>query len=223
MNISIIYEDSHILVCKKPAGFPVQTKQMGRPDCVSELRNYLYEKEKKEPYLGLVHRLDQPVQGLMVFAKNKKAAADLSGQVTKHLLCKHYLAVVCGSLSAQKGTLTDYIVKDGRSNTSRIAKEGEKDAKEAILHYQIIAEKEGLALAEIELVTGRHHQIRVQFAHAGLPLWGDVKYNPEFAEKRAMVALCAYQLGFTHPVTKKQMTYEMRPEGEVFQKLLPEA
>lgn len=159
----------------------------------------------------------------MVFAKNKKAAADLSSQVTKHLLCKHYLAVVCGSLSAQKGTLTDYIVKDGRSNTSRIAKEGEKDAKEAILHYQIIAEKEGLALAEIELVTGRHHQIRVQFAHAGLPLWGDVKYNPEFAEKRAMVALCAYQLGFTHPVTKKQMTYEMRPEGEVFQKLLPEA
>lgn len=199
----ILYEDKEILVCRKSSGIAVQSARLGEKDLVSILNNHLAEqarareasengvKKKKasggtgfEP-IRVVHRLDQPVEGVLVFAKTKKAAAGLSKQVTDGTMKKTYQAVCCVTEkgrkwledSAEWHTLTDYLVKDARTNTSSVTEKGRKDAKEARLSFRIVARFGDLALTEIALDTGRHHQIRVQMAHAGLPLYGDVKYN----------------------------------------------
>jgi 23S rRNA pseudouridine1911/1915/1917 synthase len=212
----IIYEDKEILVCKKPAGLPVQSARIGTRDMVNILKNYRKEKEDAT-YIGLVHRLDQPVEGVMVFAKTKDAAAKLSRQVTDGRMKKQYLAVVCGKPKLRADRLVDYLLKDGRTNTSRIVKEGTKEAKRAELSYEILEEKDDYALAEISLFTGRHHQIRVQMAGAGMPLAGDRKYNRgEGAQAAATVALAAYRLTFLHPKTGKEMTFQVKPEGALF-------
>ena len=210
----ILFEDPHILVCKKPAGIPVQTRNPGIPDMESILKNHLRETSpsQKELYLAVVHRLDQPVEGVMVFAKTRKAAADLNRQLQSASFGKYYQAVVCGKLPAKSGTLTDYLVKDGRTNTSRICTKDTPGAKSAVLSYEVIKIQEQplLSLVDIRLQTGRHHQIRVQMAHAGAPLWGDNRYHPEFVSKRGYfpIALCAYKLSFNHPVTGKSMVFQ---------------
>lgn len=214
--MKILYEDGQILVCVKPAGIPVQSASVGTKDMVSILRNYRMEKER-ELYVGLVHRLDQPVQGVMVFAKTKAAAADLSRQVSDGRMKKQYLAVVCGKPAEKEGVLVDYLLKDGRTNTSSIVKKETKGAKRAELSYRIVREMQGFALAQINLVTGRHHQIRVQMAGAGMPLAGDRKYNRgEGADASKYVALAAHRLEFFHPVTGKKLCFEEEPEGELF-------
>lgn len=216
MEIEILYEDRQILVCKKPAGIPVQSAKVGVKDMVSILKNYRNEKEHNA-YVGLVHRLDQPVQGVMVFAKTKEAAAELSRQVTDGRMKKHYLAVVCGKPARKEGHLVDYLLKDGRANTSSIVKAGVKGAKKAELDYVIRKETEGYALAQIQLLTGRHHQIRVQMAGAGMPLAGDRKYHTGAGTKAgSYVALAANRLTFIHPSKKKIMSFEVEPEGEFF-------
>ncbi len=216
MKMDILYEDGQLLVCRKPAGVPVQSARVGTQDMVSLLKNYRMEREK-DSYIGLVHRLDQPVQGVMVFAKTKQAAAKLSGQAADGRMKKEYLAVICGKPAAKEGQLVDYLLKDGRTNTSSIVKEGVKGAKRAELSYQILAEAEGYALARIRLLTGRHHQIRVQMAGAGLPLAGDRKYNPGAgAEAAPFVALAAHRLSFIHPGTGKAMEFLAEPEGGLF-------
>ncbi len=219
MELEIIYEDKQIIICNKPAGIPVQSARIGIKDMVSILKNYRNEKENLtgEPYLGLVHRLDQPVQGVMVFAKTKEAAAELSRQVSDGRMKKQYLAVVCGKPSEQEGTLVDYLLKDGKTNTSKIVKEGTRGAKKAILSYRVVREFEDRTLVEVDLKTGRHHQIRVQMAGAKMPLLGDRKYNREAVEENVpTVALAAYRLSFVHPKTKKVMTFEQMPKGPVF-------
>lgn len=206
MNIQnyILYEDQHIIVCQKEAGIAVQTARMSQMDMESALKNYLAAKNNnngKMPYLAVIHRLDQPVRGVLVFAKTPLAAKNLNAQVTNHSIGKYYLAQVDGVIPKETDTLEDYLLKDARTNTSKVVKAGTPNSKKAVLHYR----KKDEQTVEIELVTGRHHQIRVQLSHAGMPLKGDTKYNPNAMPGR--LGLCAYHLVLKHPKTGKEMEF----------------
>lgn len=224
MNLQILYEDEHIIVCYKPAGIPTQTKKLGEQDMVSLLKNYLYKKQKenKEPHLAVIHRLDQPVEGILVFAKTPFAAKELNKGLQGEDFGKHYKAVLWNIPKESAGMLEDYLVKDGRTNTSRVCSPSEKNAKKAVLSYEVIATgKDGdkdLSLVKVKLDTGRHHQIRVQMANLGCPIWGDAKYNTAMVQDRRFrqIALCAYRLEFVHPKTKKKTEFEVEPKGEGF-------
>ena len=199
----ILYEDQHIIVCKKEAGIAVQSARMSQMDMESALKNYLAAKQTgKVPYLAVIHRLDQPVRGVLVFAKTPFAAKELNRQVTEHRLGKYYLAEVEGTIPAEEGMLEHYLYKDGRTNTSSVVSDKTAGAKKAILYYK----KKDEHTIEIELVTGRHHQIRVQCASAGMPLKGDTKYNPQ-AKRGEPLGLCAYHLVLQHPKTGKKMDF----------------
>ncbi len=217
----IIYEDKEILVCHKPAGIAVQSAGVGNMDLESLLKNYIARKQPgKMPYLGVIHRLDQPVEGVVVFALNPKAAAALNRQMTSGQIRKTYLAVTAGDLPGKEGKLEDWLKKDGRTNTSRAVKEGTEGAKKAVLYWKLLETKETVdemrSLLEIRLETGRHHQIRVQMANAGMPLVGDRKYNPE-KTGREPLCLCSAALEIRHPLTGKKMQLQVRPAGEGFQ------
>ena len=219
--LNIIYEDAKILVCHKPAGLAVQNASFGKKDLESMVRNYLAEQSGRAvPYLGVIHRLDQPVQGVTVFAKDNKSAASLSAQVQDGRMKKYYLAVTDGIPEKEEAELVHYLKKDGRTNTSSVVDKNVTGAKRANLRYRVIqtvADKEQ-ALLEIELFTGRHHQIRVQMANIGCPIWGDSKYNTAPIQDRRFrqIALCAYRLEFEHPKTKEKMKFEIEPKGEGF-------
>ena len=227
MNLRILFEDEHIIVCYKPSGIPTQTAKLGAVDMVSLLKNYLYkeQKEKKEPYVAVIHRLDQPVEGILVFAKTPFAAKELNkGMQNGSGFGKYYKAVLCGVPVERAGTLENYLVKDSKTNTSRVASKSEKDAKKAVLEYEVIWVGEietSRTLVRIKLHTGRHHQIRVQMANIGCPIWGDTKYGVDkegtnVDKSWKQIALCAYRLEFVHPKTKKKMEFEIEPEGEGF-------
>lgn len=220
--LEIIYEDHAVLVCRKPAGTATQTRRLGQQDMETLLKNYRVQK-KEPPYIGIVHRLDQPVEGLMVFAKTKEAAANLSAQVASHTIGKHYYAIVqnpqdagiYGRLPGERGTLIDYLLFDKRQNRTIIVPEGEAGkGKKAVLDYQIIKQENELALLDITLHTGRQHQIRAQLAHRGCPILGDHKYGPEQPPetKRILPALCSYRLEFVHPSDGKAMDFLIQPE-----------
>ena len=216
----IIYEDKEILVCHKPAGIAVQSAGVGNMDLESLLKNYIARKQPgKMPYLGVIHRLDQPVEGVVVFALNPKAAAALNRQMTSGQIRKTYLAVTAGDLPGKEGELEDWLKKDGRTNTSRAVKEGIEGAKKAMLYWKLLETKETVdemsSLLEIRLETGRHHQIRVQMANAGMPLVGDRKYNPEKTGQEPL-CLCSAALEIRHPLTGKKMQFRVRPAGEGF-------
>ena len=221
-TFTIVYEDTDVLVCKKPAGIPVQTRKLGTPDMETLLMKYLMKNAKgKKPYLATIHRLDQPVSGLLVFAKTPAAAKALNAQLTTDGFSKDYEAIVCGIPSKAQGTLNHYLVKDGKTNTSRVCSKDTPGAKLAALDYQVIETipanrvkgpyKGDLARVRIHLHTGRHHQIRVQMAANSTPLWGDNKYNDAFAKEKGyhLVALCARHLSLCHPVTNKSMDFEI--------------
>ena len=187
MNYKIIFEDKDIIVCQKMAGIPVQTGKIGAIDLVSELKNYIMKSAKtkptKEPYLGVVHRLDQPVEGVILFAKNQVAAGALSKQLTTGIMNKCYYAVAAGvpKKGEEKGVLTDYLVKDAKTNSSSVTTKDK--GKESKLEYTLINQAtindKAFSLYDIHLLTGRHHQIRVQMANTKLPLLGDKKYGSE--------------------------------------------
>lgn len=226
MKVEILYEDEDILVCEKPYGMPVQGDKSRDTDLVSYLKNYIYEKEdmEEEPYLAMVHRLDRPVGGVMVFAKDQKAAADLSDQIQEGAMVKFYQAVVTGELPEDTGIMEDYLVKNGRTNTSKLVKKGTKGAKRAKLQYEVLdvfeTDKGILSYILIELITGRHHQIRVQMAGRGAGIYGDTKYNPLFAKtkkKYQQIALYATRLEFRHPATGEHMVFKTEPEGDAFE------
>ena len=217
---TILYEDKEIIVCHKKAGIAVQNARIGSMDMESMLKNYLAMKSPgKNPYLGIVYRLDQPVEGVLVFAKTKKAAAELSRQIAKGQMNKYYLAVSDKKASVPEGVLEDYLKKDGKTNTSKVANAHTADAKKARLSYKLVQElSEDRYLYSIQLDTGRHHQIRVQMAHGNMPLTGDRKYNPDSAASKGIsLGLCAYRLEFVHPVTKKKMQFETKPQGNAFE------
>lgn len=212
-KIEIIYEDNDIILCRKPAGVATQTKRLGQQDMISLLKNYR-AKKGEEPYVGVVHRLDQPVEGLMVFAKNQKAAASLSEQIRGHMFGKHYYAVSVHEAKTPEGILEDYLYTDKRENYTRVVDASNKEAKKAKLGYRFVEQIEDRYLYDITLFTGRQHQIRVQMAHMGCSLIGDHKYG-EVQEKKTL-ALCSYRLEFVHPITKKKMDYKIVPKGECF-------
>lgn len=211
---TIVYEDRDIIVCQKPSGFPVQNKKIGSMDMESSLRNYLVRKGE-QPYLAIIHRLDQPVQGILVFAKNKESANELSRQIQSGKMEKIYLAYVQGKPGEAEGCLHDELEKDARTNTSKVVNKKTKNSKTAMLEYKVIKETKEGALLEIHLQTGRHHQIRVQMAHAGMPIFGDTKYNPDAMKENRWteISLCAYRLSFLHPRTKKKMEFQAVPTG----------
>lgn len=202
--INIIYEDNHLLVVEKPINVPVQADKSGDEDLLTMLKKYLKEKYNKpgEVYLGLVHRLDRPVGGVMVFAKTSKAASRLSKQVQKHEFKKIYMAVIEGKVS-ESGTFKDKLKKDEKTNITRVSEDG----KEAELSYNLIGFVNNLSLVRISLKTGRSHQIRVQFASRKIPLYGDQKYNPNAVKNQ--IALFASKLEFKHPITKEVMSFEL--------------
>lgn len=207
----IVYEDEYMFVLWKRAGVPVQSARASVPDVMSLLRNRLAERGEREPYLALIHRLDQPVEGLFLAARNERAAADLSRQVKEHIhMEKWYQAAVCGKLPGKTGTLVDYLLKDSRTNLSRVVPAGTKGAKRCELSYEVLREEEGESLLKIRLLTGRHHQIRVQLAHAGFPIVGDRKYGKGECGDRPL-SLCACEIRFLHPETKEPMRFDAEP------------
>ena len=221
----ILYEDKDILVCHKPAGLAVQNARIGAMDLESMLKNYISTKNPgKMPYLAVVHRLDQPVEGVLVFALNQKAAASLSSQMTGKDASKKNLAVTDQIPENTEGILEDYLKKEPKGNVSSVVSKGTKGAKKARLAYKVLEtfqdQRTGTGkrvFVEIHLETGRHHQIRVQMSNAGMPLLGDCKYNPEDHSKFPL-GLCAVSLSFRHPGNEKKMEFQITPEGETFQK-----
>lgn len=221
----IIYEDDDILVCHKPAGVATQTKRLGQKDMESILKNYIAVNNRKAgrmqpPYIGIVHRLDQPVEGVMVYAKTPQAAAKLSAQVKKRFVGKHYYALVQlpeGKQSMeeigldQKGTLENEIAFDAKQNVSAVMPQKTKETKHACLDYEVVAQKGQKLLLDITLHTGRHHQIRVQLAHAGIPIVGDTKYGKYPANQ---LGLCSYRISFGHPSSGTEMDYTIMPKNE---------
>lgn len=208
--MKILYEDDTIIVCVKEAGVATQTKQIGQKDMESMLRTY--RMQKGEPsYIGVVHRLDQPVTGVMVFAKTKEAAANLSRQIATKSADKFYYAVTDGLPAQKKGTLEDYLLRDGRTNTSKVVSAKTEGAKRAELSYEVIAQDDKRAILRVQLHTGRHHQIRVQLANAGCPLVGDRKYNFKENMKPSgqQLLLCSYKISFKHPQTGRNVSYEI--------------
>lgn len=214
-QLEIIYEDETMVVCHKQPGIAVQTSKMGQQDMVSLLRNY-YTRKRENNQIFVVHRLDQPVEGVMIFARTKEAAAKLSKQVQEGQMDKQYVAVVQGIWEAKSGVLEDYLLRDGRTNTSRVVEKGTNGAKKARLSYQVERERNGASLVRIQLETGRHHQIRVQMAHAGHPLIGDKKYNQSSVPGYQPIGLCSVRTSFLHPLTGKKVEFTVEPQGSIF-------
>lgn len=237
--LNILYEDDQILVVWKPSGVESQESRGFGRDMVSEIRKHIHSQfpEKGIPYVGVIHRLDKPVSGILVYARTQKAASALSKQIAERRMKKKYLAVLCGNPVDNVDNFVDYMLKEGGENRSRIVDKGITGARRAELSYRIlktqVLEPYGeLSLAEITLKTGRHHQIRVQMAGHGLPLWGDQKYNTASGygwdlpdadgagglsqTGGAGLALSAWHLAFTHPATGKEMVFEKLPDGGIF-------
>lgn len=203
--INVIYEDNHIIVVEKPVNIPVQADDSKDLDFLSMIKKYIKDKYNKprNVYVGLVHRLDRPVGGIMVFAKTSKAASRLSEQVRLNKIKKVYHAVIEGK-PLKEGHLEDYLLKDSKTNTTKVNKSG----KLSILDYKLISTVENLSLVKVFLKTGRSHQIRVQFSSRNLPLYGDQRYNKN-AKVGQQIALYATSLSFKHPTTKETLTFEL--------------
>ena len=203
--INIIYEDNHLLVVEKPINVLVQEDESKDLDFLTMLKEFIKKRDNKpgNVYLGLVHRLDRPVGGIMVFAKTSKCASRLSEQVRNRTLKKTYYAVVEGKVE-KEATLKDYLLKDTKNNIVKVDKNG----KEAILNYELIEYKDGYSLVKINLKTGRSHQIRVQFSSRGHALYGDQKYNKN-SKVGEQIALFAKELELIHPTTKELMKFSI--------------
>lgn len=215
MALSIIDENKDYIVIHKPAGLATQTARLGEKDLISEVKNHLFLSGDKNSNVSVINRLDQPVEGLVLLAKNEKAAAILSRQLTENKIEKYYTAKVYGHLQETEGTLEDYLVKDGRTNLSKVSNKNDKQAKRAVLEYKVIESNDMTDTVQIHLITGRHHQIRVQFSNAGFPLLGDRKYgnseSMEYSNKKGVrtVSLKAYKLSFMDTSSKERRTYSI--------------
>lgn len=228
MNLKILYEDNHIIVVVKPVGIPVQQDKSGDIDMLTIIKKYLKEKYNKpgNVYLGLVHRLDRMVGGVMVFAKTSKAASRISEYIRNKDVKKKYLAIVNGKIPISKKSikLVNYLYKDERNNITKVVDENKKNAKEAILEYKAIKNlkynNKEYTLVDVDLHTGRHHQIRVQFANICHPLYGDIKYGKDINKVGQNLALFSYYLSFFHPTKDEYLEFCFKPyEQEKFDKI----
>lgn len=218
-DLKILYEDNHIIVVVKKPGIPTQEDKTGDKDMLTIVKEYIKVKYNKpgNVYLGLVHRLDRMVGGVMVFAKTSKAASRISEYIRQKNVKKRYLAVVNGTLpvSDQKVELRNYLVKNERLNMSRVVDSTTKGSKEAILEYKVLKNftynGKDYSLVDIDLHTGRHHQIRLQFANIGHPLYGDIKYGQKVNKVGQNLALFSYYLSFFHPTKDEYLEFEFKP------------
>ena len=221
-KLNVIYEDNHIIVVEKIPNIPSQGDKTGDVDMLTLIKNYIKEKYNKpgNVYLGLVHRLDRPVGGVMVFAKTSKAASRLSEEVRTKQIQKEYLVVVDGRFEKQKDILEDYLVKNGKTNMSKVVKETTNNSKYAKLDYEELKYNEeiDLSVLKVNLHTGRHHQIRVQLSHCGHSIFGDQKYGTRGQGKQ--IALWAYKLTIIHPISKKEMIFKSIPQKNKTWKIL---
>ena len=221
-KLNVIYEDNHIIVVEKPVNIPSQGDKTGDVDMLTIIKEYLKEKYNKpgNVYLGLIHRLDRPVGGVMVFAKTSKSAARLSEQVRDKVFKKKYLVIVNGKFDKETGVLSDYLLKNERKNMSRVVPEGTKNSKYAGLDYEVLKydEELNLSVLKINLHTGRHHQIRVQLSSRNHSIYGDQKYGGRGHGKQ--ICLWAYELTINHPITKEEMTFKSIPNMEKSWKIL---
>lgn len=209
-KLDVLYEDNHIIVVLKPCNILSQSDNTGDMDMLTMVKSYVKEKYNKpgNVYIGLVHRLDRPTGGIMVFARTSKAASRLSSEIKNNKMTKSYLAII-PNFKEEKGTYKDYLKKiDNKSIISN-----QITGKYAELNFEKIKEKDNLSLVKINLVTGRHHQIRVQFSSRGYPLYGDQKYG---VENKEQLALFCYKLKFIHPVTKENMSFVRYPNYGIF-------
>jgi 23S rRNA pseudouridine1911/1915/1917 synthase len=208
-NIRVIFEDNHIIVVEKPQNMPTQADSSKDLDLLSYVKEYLRVKYNKpgDAFIGLVHRLDRPAGGIMIFAKTSKAAGRLSEQIRSHTFEKSYLAVVMGKLNKRQDCLRDFLLKDENTNTVKVVGDQVKNSKEAILEYNVEKYSNGLSLVRINLKTGRSHQIRVQFSNIGNPLYGDYKYNNNLKSEGKKLSLWSNSISFLHPTLKAEMTF----------------
>lgn len=211
--MKIIYEDNHLLVVEKPVNIPMQEDSSKDLDLLNMAKQYLKDKYHKpgNVYLGLIHRLDRPVGGLCVFAKTSKAASRLSEQIRQKQFEKQYLAVVEDNNLKQADCFVDKLLKDNKTNMVKVDSKG----KEATLKYEVIKRKDNLALVKITLISGRSHQIRVQFSSRNHPLWGDQRYNKK-AQVGQQIALYSYLISFNHPISNERLTFTLKPERYPF-------
>lgn len=243
MRTKILYEDNEIMVIHKPSGIATHTSRVGQADVVSELKNYLAAKARKDgaklrnPFLGVVHRLDQPVEGLLAFGKTPEATAKLNDQLKEGILNKEYYAVVCGKPQDDEGQLVDYLLKT--DNGSKVVAQGTEGAKKAVLDYYVVDTRSMdvgsmmgvgdemnrqmlVSLVRVYIFTGRYHQIRCQMSNLGHPLLGDVKYGNELSGIMSRVlhvpatALCAHHLSLIHPTTGKELSFTVCPDNRAF-------
>ena len=199
-KLNILYEDNHIIVVVKDYNVPVQEDISHDEDMITKIKKYLKEKydKKGNVYLGLVHRLDRPVGGVMVFAKTSKAASRLSKQISENKVEKRYVALVHNKTKTNE-RLVDYLTKNCETNTSYIDSNGKK----SVLEYNLIKYKDNMSLIDVNLITGRHHQIRVQLSSHGYPIYGDQKYGID--KEGIQIHLWAYKLSFIHPTLKEKI------------------
>lgn len=219
-NLNIIYEDNHIIVVDKIAGVLSQSDDSNDMDMLTLVKSYIKEKYNKpgEVFLGLVHRLDTVTSGVMVFARTSKAASRLSEQIRQNNMKKTYLAVFEEEIKQKQGNYTDYLLKDSKKNIVTVTKDKNK-GKIAVLNYEVLNINKGRTLAKIELITGRSHQIRVQFSSRGYHIYGDAKYGAKNKEKKA-IALHSYELSFIHPTKKEEMTFICEPKRYPFDDMI---
>ncbi|MDB8793955.1 RluA family pseudouridine synthase [Romboutsia sp. 1001216sp1] len=214
--IKVIYEDNHLLVVEKPVNILSQGDDTNDKDMVNLLKQYVKEKYNKpgNVYIGLVHRLDRPVGGVMVFAKTSKAASRLSDQVRTKTFKKTYRAVIHGTMNKESDTLKDYLYKNKKTNMVSVVKKDHKEAKNAELSYKTLSTKGKFSLVEIDLKTGRPHQIRVQFSSRKHPLFGDQRYGQDVNKVGQQIALWSHKIEIDHPTTKERMEFVCEPPQE---------
>jgi 23S rRNA pseudouridine1911/1915/1917 synthase len=210
----IIYEDNQVLVAVKPQNLPVQQDDSKDEDFLRKIKKYLVEKynKKGDAFVGLVHRLDRPTGGVMVFAKTSKSADRLCAQIKDKSFEKSYLAIVQGTPRLRQCRLTNFLKKDEKNNIVHICTQYEDGAKEAILDYQVLESCDDISLVKVDLVTGRSHQIRVQLAGIGCPVYNDQKYGDK--KQKGNLALWAYSVKFNHPVSHERMTFKVIPPAD---------
>ena len=207
MNSQILYEDNHILIINKKVGQLVQGDKTGDQSLLELLKDFIKERDQKpgNVYLGLVHRIDRPTSGLVIYAKTSKALSRLTQMVKNREIKKTYWAIVPKEIIPQSQTLTHYLKKNEKNNKAIVYNGETNGAKKAILNYQIIKTLDNYMLLEIDLQTGRHHQIRAQLSKIGVPIKGDLKYGAPRSNPDGGISLHARSLEFIHAVSKEQI------------------